>query len=204
MALMDLGNLAIERDDLEGARALYEAALKEFETVGDKTNIALMLANLANLARAQGDLDRAGSLALESLERQRETGNERCLAYARLYLGDICRDKGDLKDAWIHYRECLTMNAKIRHIAGVSECLEHMAWLAALDNQQQRAATLLGAAAGLRESTQMVLSPGDQMYHQRALDRAHRELDDAELNQAWDRGHAMDGEIAVASALVEA
>ena len=75
--LTNLGLATLERDGLEHALALHKESLALYETLGDKTGMALVLVNLGDAAREQGNHKRAVALYDDALGLYREVGNER-------------------------------------------------------------------------------------------------------------------------------
>jgi len=199
-ALDNLGNIALARGDLDAAEERYRDALAGFEAVHDTGNLALVLVHLANLYRARGDYDRASWSATRSLREQEKTGvNERIAAYAHLYLGDVERERRDFAGADGNYRVALEVSARIEHVAGVTECLEHIGWLRASTNPG--AAAVLAAADGVRRRRGIALPPVDGRYHQTALEELRRHLGGTAFDEAWNRGASMDWREAASFAL---
>jgi hypothetical protein len=86
---------------------------------------------------------------------------------------------------------------------GVVRSLERFSALAAAQNQAERAARLFGAAAGLRESMGMPLSPSEQKDQNRDVEAIRAVLGEEAFAAAWLQGRAMKQEQAVRYALEE-
>ena len=79
--------------------------------------------------------------------------------------------------------------------------LERFAELAAAKHAHERAATILGAAARLREESGLSIPPHEQREHTRVAAAARAALGDDAFDQAWREGRAMDLEEAVRYAM---
>ena len=71
----DLGEIAREHGELEGAQTLYARALELWRAMGDATGVARGAHNLAQAARDVGDLPRAADLLRESMAASAEMGD---------------------------------------------------------------------------------------------------------------------------------
>ena len=82
-------------------------------------------------------------------------------------------------------------------------CVEALAWIAASGRQYERAAVLLGAAAGLWRSMAMTLDGHQHLagYHRDCERQARQALGEAAFQAAYDRGLELSAEDALAYAL---
>jgi hypothetical protein len=80
-------------------------------------------------------------------------------------------------------------------------CLEGLARVAAMQGQAERAATLLGASAALREETGTPLSPVTRADHDHASEAAYEALGEQAFEAAWAAGNGMPFEESIAAAL---
>jgi non-specific serine/threonine protein kinase len=98
-------------------------------------------------------------------------------------------------------KEAVRIQDAIGHRWGMLTSLEALAWVAGSAGALERAAVLLGASAALSEELGIALFPDGQARHN-ACDAAVRAgLGEARYRAAWDRGHGLGHEQAVAVAL---
>jgi hypothetical protein len=83
----------------------------------------------------------------------------------------------------------------------MAEGLETLAAVAAACSAVERAATLAGAAAAIREAIAARAAPFDIAITSRLLDRTQATVSEKRWHHAWDRGRTLDPAAAVAHAL---
>ena len=81
VVMHNLGALAEEEGDLEGARRLFEESVAVKRTLGDSLGLALSLAKLGEVIGTQGDMRLAHQLLGESVSIQRELGDVHSVAF---------------------------------------------------------------------------------------------------------------------------
>jgi len=188
-ALHNLGIVAHEQGDLTRAAQCHEAALGLFRATDDAYGVAFVLASLGDTVRAAGDLPRALILYAESLDRFRQLGHSWGIAQALASLGDATRQGGDARQATRLYREMLLHSTQIGDRRALADGLERLAQAAAMDSQEVLAATLCGAAAALRDSSDIPpRSPLHQGDHERLLTTIQEHLGAAAFTVAWEDG----------------
>lgn len=211
--LMQLGWAAMRAGDYEQAAPPLEEALPLLRTTGYTTLIAFALAGLAELAVRRGQYDRAVPLLEESLALRRERGEKWGLATALGSLGWVALRRGDFKHMRALLGESLTLRVEIGDRGGIAWCLEKLAEAALLWAQTQvtalaiqgyqRAATVFGAASGLRASVGSVVDPADQPEYDRHLAALRAVLGEAAFAAAWTEGRALTLDQALREALAE-
>ena len=97
--------------------------------------------------------------------------------------------------------ESLTIAGDLTDPDAAAEALEGFAELAVAKRAPKRAATILGAAARLREAIGFPTPPHEERELERAAAAARAALGDAAFDRAWREGSAMDLEDAVRYAL---
>jgi predicted ATPase/class 3 adenylate cyclase len=196
-----LGIVAFLQGDHDQADALQEDALARFRELDDASAIATVLNNLGVTADDRGDLDRARQLYEEALELQRESGDTQSIAIYLGNLGEVVRDQGDFAGASAYYRESLHLWHQLKDRWNLTATLDGMAGLAISTGQPERAARLLGAAAGLRDAVKAILPANERADHEKNVAAIRDTLGDAALDEAWDLGRALTLDDAVAEAL---
>jgi predicted ATPase len=193
-------NLAL----LELARGRYaeaEPLLVECATLarglGDAHLLAVNLGNLSIAVRALGDGDKAAALLEESLALARNVGDRFLISEI---LGDRgraeCRD-GNLEAAEASLVESLTIADDLTDPDASAEALEGFAELAVAKHAAKRSATILGAAARLRDEMGLPIPMHEEHEHKRVAATARAALGDDAFDRAWREGRAMDLDEAV-------
>ena len=96
--------------------------------------------------------------------------------------------------------ESLLINIELGDKTAIAYCVEDFAGLAAGEGQPERALILAGAAAALRTEIDGPLPAGEQDALDRTLAPARRTLDQAGQDTAWQTGHGMGWDAALAYA----
>jgi non-specific serine/threonine protein kinase len=170
-------------------------------TLGEAQLLAVNLGNLAIVVHARGDSDKAVTLFEESLKLARKVGDSFLTSEALSARGRAeCRD-GNLESAEASFVESLTIAGDLTDPDAAAQALEGFAELAFATHAPKRAATILGAAARLREEIGLALSVREEREHKRLAAAARAALGDAAFDQAWREGSAMELEDAVRYAL---
>jgi predicted ATPase/class 3 adenylate cyclase len=202
-SLTTLGNLARAQGDRDRAVALLGESLAVRQSMQDRRGSAIVLNNLGVVAEDQGDIDQAASFYRESLAILQALGDKSGTAVTVSNLAAIAARRGDCEGAAQYYRDALLLRDELGDRPGIATCLEGMALLAQVQHLPDRAARLLGAAAALRESIGVALSPGDQAQYDRVLADARRDRDASAFDADWMTGRAMSVEDVVGYALKE-
>jgi len=88
-----------------------------------------------------------------------------------------------------------------QNVKGIAECLETLAAVGAARLEMERAATLAGAAASIREAIASRPAPFDVAITGRLLDRTKSTMTEKRWHRTWEKGRALDSVAAVAYAL---
>ena len=110
----------------------------------------------------------------------------------------------DLSGASALYRECLLLRREGSERSGAVTCLEGLGAVARGQGQPERAARLFAAAAALRAALGLPLWPDERPEHDAHLAALRAALGEDVLTAAWETGHALPWEKAVAEALEDA
>jgi tetratricopeptide (TPR) repeat protein len=183
-----LGSVA--RDGVE-ARLHYERALALYRKLDHAAGIAAALCSLGHLAAPGQDNAQERACLEECLEMCLASGDQRTRSYVFNNLGNIERYAGSLDRARELYRESLRLKREIGDDWAIAYTLEGCAALAAARQQGERAARLLGAAAGIRERLGTPLESAKQAEYQADLALARTLLDAATFESAWNEGKAL-------------
>jgi predicted ATPase/class 3 adenylate cyclase len=203
-ALINLGWAALRPGDYPLANARLEEALVLSRQLGDTRSVGFELSGLGEVALRQGDYARAQRLLEESLDLRRQLGNKWGVGVSLGTLGWVALCQGDYARAIARLGESLEVRREIGDMGGSAWCLERVAEVAAAQGQARKAVRLLAAAAALRGAIGSVVDPVDQPDYESRRAALRAELGQAQFTQAWDEGHALSLDQAIAQGLAAA
>jgi non-specific serine/threonine protein kinase len=197
----NLALVAMARAHFTDAEPLLVQCATLARTLGDVHLLAVNLGNLAIVVHARGDGEGSASLFEESLTLARDGGDSFLISQVLSATGRAeCRN-GNLESAEASFVESLTIAGDLTDPDPAAQALEGFAELAFATHAPKRAATILGAAARLREETGIPIPMYEEREHKRVAAAARTALGDAAFDQAWREGSAMELEDAVRYAL---
>jgi predicted ATPase/transcriptional regulator with XRE-family HTH domain len=199
--LHNLGRLARVEGDYERATALCEASLALARRQGFQVAIIWALHDLGEVARDQGAYDQAVALYKESLAIAQAIGSPSWPATIQNRLGEVAQAQGEYARAGALHRASLRVFRGLGQRRDALLCLEGLARVAEAQEHLRRSAVLYGAVAALREATGAQVPPLDRASYARSADRVRARLGQAAFAAAWDAGHAMPLDQAIAYAL---
>jgi predicted ATPase len=198
-----LGIVALYEGDFDAADELWRDCLAIARERDDQIGQAAALSNLSLNSVYRGDFDLAVAQAEEALALDRMIAYPEAVVdgldnLARAGLG--LEDYGQAHDLWV---EGLALAHQVDYKWGVAEFLEGLAGLAAALGENERAASLDGAASALRESVGATLPSVDRPEHERREALVRQRLGDEAWAAARSRGSELTVDRAVALALEE-
>ena len=197
--LLNLGDAATAQGASERAAQLYAEGLELFRRTGDKRGIAWAQEHLAGVSLAQGQTEQAAVLLTESLGLFQSAGDHGGGALVLNHLGRVAELGGDERRAAELFTESLGIFQARGVNWGIGWCLVGLASLAARYGQLERAARLLGAAQML------LINIGEfrvfGKYYSRTAAEVQTRLDAEAFAAAWNAGHALSRDAAIAYAL---
>jgi predicted ATPase/DNA-binding winged helix-turn-helix (wHTH) protein len=197
----NLGVALLERSQYAAAEPLLMECVKVARSLGDDHLLAVNLGNLAVIVFELGDADRATSLFEEAQMLVRNLGDSFLLSQTLNDQGRTeCRN-GKLQSAEASFLESLAIARELADPVATIWALERFAELAAAKHSHERATTILGAAARLREEIGLRIPPHEEREHKRVAAAARAALGDDAFNQARREGGAMTLDDAVRYAL---
>jgi predicted ATPase/class 3 adenylate cyclase len=104
-ALIAAGSIAYWQADLGRARQLYQLAVEQSRTLGDRRGMADALSNLAPVPMMTGDLPRARRLAAQARDLWQELGDDWQAALATMTLGMCFLLEGGYEQALAYFEE---------------------------------------------------------------------------------------------------
>jgi predicted ATPase/class 3 adenylate cyclase len=156
--------------------------------LGDRSATADALLLLGRTALHHGDYSRAAALYEESLTLSRAQRDKVAALRAMISLADVAVLREMFAQAETLYQEGLVVAMELGDRWWLTRCVEGMAILEAYQARFARVATLLGAAAELRDAIRSQHPPSNQ---EDAVQTARDKLGDHAFNHAWTRGRAM-------------
>ncbi|HMA34266.1 MAG TPA: tetratricopeptide repeat protein [Chloroflexia bacterium] len=186
--------------DFARALDLNEQSLACYRELGDKEGQSTALRHLGHLAEMQGDLDRAATLYEESLALLREVGHNYAIRMSLHNLGSLALQRQDYGRAESCFTERLTLARPEADRQGFGLSLAGLAGVAGGRGQAERAARLLGAAAAYLDLSDGLWWPPHRAVYEQTLAQARAQLDPATWTAAWQAGHALTPEQAIADA----
>jgi predicted ATPase/class 3 adenylate cyclase len=149
-SLAALGNVAYYRNDYRSAHQLHEEGLALRRHLGERRGIAASLQFLGSLAIAERSYETARELFAESLTIRRELGDKLGIANTLYGQGYIAWREGDATGATTLGVESLEIYRSLENRRGIATVRYLLAYVAAMQEQFERAAQLLGTADALR------------------------------------------------------
>ncbi len=200
-ALISLGFSALRAGDAHLANVRLEEALSLSRELGDARSMGFELSGLGEVALRLRDYTRATQLMQESLELRRQLGNKWGVGVSLGMLGWVAMRERDWDRAVARLGESLEVRQEIGDKGGSAWCLERLAGIAMAQGQSEKAVRMFGAAAVLRSSIGSVIDPVDQARYKKNINSLRAKLGRKRFKAAWDEGHAMTMEQAIAYAL---
>ena len=190
-ALSNLGNVRLYQGRLDEARTEYAEAAEVWRRAGDRHGIVTSSQNLANLELVAGHLDAAFARFDETIALARELDDGLLLSgllrdYARGLI-----EAGRTTDAETVLAEAYPIMRDFGHLWDVAGALELYAAIAAAGDAQERAATLLGAAARIRSSIGAMHRLDQTEVVERTLASVRAALGDAAFAAAYEQGQQL-------------
>lgn len=197
-SLINLADLAARQGLDTEADELYAESIGTFEANGDLWGMAHATSRLALVSRRNGDLAAARVRYNDALGLYRRIGDRRAEARMLAGLGDVTAQEGDMAGATAVYRESLTLRGELGDRAGIASTLERLAGVCEAD--PERAARLIGMAAGLREAIGAPLSATARAELDQYVASLLRTLSPASLDAAMADGRRTPLDVAIAYA----
>jgi non-specific serine/threonine protein kinase len=142
-ALLGLGRLHREMDEMQPARDRLTASAALFEALDDPRGLATALSRVALVAAADGDFARARALQERSLALFRAHGDRYGLATSLVHLGQALAAEGALAEARAAFEESLALFRALGELRRVSNTLHNLCLVALGQGDHARARALL-------------------------------------------------------------
>jgi predicted ATPase/DNA-binding SARP family transcriptional activator len=148
-ATAELGAVAISELDLDRAAALYEECLPLLRRQGNASRLGSSLGNLGTIAHMRADYETAVDYYREAITAHRSAGDGDGEAVNLHNLGRSELKLGHPDEGLEALRQSLVIARRLGYREVIAYCLGGFAELAMLEDDAERAATLLGASEHL-------------------------------------------------------
>lgn len=133
--------------DRSAAATAYERALAHYRSVSAEGPLpTLALCGLAACVAMLGDTERGVALCQECITRCQAQGEQWVRSWALFHLALICWLRRDLPQVTAHAREALRLKYRFHDYTGMAWCVQALSWVAAAEDDTQRAVVLFGIA----------------------------------------------------------
>ena len=166
-AIAELGGIAIHEGDLDRARERYEEAVPLFRQQGRQSRVAAALGNLGTIAHMQHDYATAVGYYDEAIELAKGSGD---IDGAAVNLHNLARSElalGRAEAGLEALRESLAIARDLGYREVIAYGLGGLAELAMIEDDPERAATMLGASEQLFHEIGAVASPDEAESRER-------------------------------------
>ena len=200
------GHVCLFAGDLHQTVVHYEDGLAVLPAAACDQQRALLLVCLSDAAGLAGDEERAVACHREVLALT-EAGSEFIRSWSSAWclwgLGAAAWRRGDLDRATGRHQQSLRLWEGLNNRMGSIWCVEVLAWIAASGRQYERAAVLLGAAAGRLQSMGTTLDSYQHLvgHHRDCEGQARQALGETAFQAAYHRGLDLPAGDAIAYAL---
>ena len=187
-ALYSYGNyLHVHRRFDESLPYLLES-LQQFRKLHDVYGMGFALARLGTTAFLTGDFDKARAHFNECLAVRTESEDTRGIGASFALLSALAMQQGEVAQAKGLCREALALFAELGTELDFADSLLVAAWIGALENKPQIAATLIGFSDTVSQNHNVRRDPAELEDYRRANEETRRRLDAEMFHEKWSAG----------------
>jgi predicted ATPase/class 3 adenylate cyclase len=157
----------------------------------------ILLLGLASNARFQGQFETAKKHFEVGLKMFERVGHKGFMTVMTTEIAHTERAMGNYSNAKNTYKETIKVFQDLGNRPAVAHQLECFAMIAVVEEQQQRAAKLFGAADAIREATGHEPTDEEEAAETQFMSRLHAMLSEAEFTALWAEGRSMTMEQAI-------
>jgi predicted ATPase/class 3 adenylate cyclase len=202
MALTNMaGVITITQGGLQKARPYYEEGIQLLRETGSHWLVAMTEFGFGLFNVAQGNYKEARAQFEVCRPLFTELKDNHRLSMIHSEFAHLERREGHSAQAKLLYRETIQAWQKLGHRAAVAHELECFAFIAKTEEEDERAARLLGAAEVLRERINLPMMPIERPEYDREVNDLRNNMEEATFARAWAEGRTMTMEQAIEYAL---
>jgi DNA-binding CsgD family transcriptional regulator/tetratricopeptide (TPR) repeat protein len=206
---MSLHNLAYAlsgQGDYGAAMTLFEESHTLYQLLQDPWGIANALAGMGYVTAQRGDYETARSHLEKAVLLRGVTEDRWSIAEALNLLGEVVQLQGELEQASTVHVKCLLLGHEIGNMAQMTLGLRHLAHIALMQRQDERAAHLYAAAQAIFDLNRGTLALTFTTPHdfQQQIEGLRTRLGDKDFAANWAIGEAMTRERVIEYALAAA
>jgi predicted ATPase/class 3 adenylate cyclase len=187
--------------DREEAQQAMERGGKLVQESGDRWASNMALLNMAMAASFLGDYEDARARFAALGPRFAELGDQHRVNMTKSELAHLDRREGKLDRAEAVYRETILEWKRLGHRAAIAHQLECFASIAQIRGNDERAASLNGAAEALREKIAIAMTPAEKVEYDQRVSQLQTTMDAKDFAEAWTKGRAMSMDQAITYAI---
>ena len=162
MALINLGNIAMDHQDLAKAEQFFIQAIPLLKLVMEQRGLSIVMSNLALATLRQGRLEQAETLLHDALALRESLGDLRGIAIVFLIFGELAREREEYVQSQAHYERALSEFRMLNDLAMLSNAFEGLAELKVAMGEFAAAASYFGGAFHARIAASMdIASPSE-------------------------------------------
>jgi len=200
-ALRFLAHSWQEQGSYAEAEAMLRRSMALYQQDNDIMGISVALNSLGDLYRQYERYAEAEAMFDQALALKRDLKNIDGIATGLLNLGYVLCRRAETVRAQACFREGLEIAQEMNNQQLIVMCLTGFAWVSALKGELERLALLLGSVDHLLSVIGYTLEPPDHADFQWLLAQAREQLSEDVFQAAWDKGHHLTLEAAVAYAV---
>ena len=196
---MDLRNALTVHGMVAMCQGRYSDAIEPYtecvaicRPLGLSWQLATSHLNLADALLHSGRAEDAIAGFRQALQLYRELGDDIFAARVINHIAHAALAGNDVAHADRLARDALTSFAEHGERQGMAEGLDTLAAVAAARSEGERAATIAGAAAAIRETIASQPAPFDVAITGPLLQRIKASVSEEQWHRSWDRGRALD------------
>jgi hypothetical protein len=191
------------RTDPASAGRWLEQATETARGTSNPYAMAMVAQMRGRIASLSGRPAEARQLFLEAAGQFRAIDDRNMELVCLSEVAHVLRREGLLDEAEAMYRETIHRWQHGGNRGAIANQLECFGYLAIARGAPLRAATLLGAAQGLREGAVAPMLPQEELVYEAEIDRLRSQLPEDVRASAWAEGRRMTSDEAVAFAISE-
>jgi predicted ATPase/DNA-binding SARP family transcriptional activator len=196
-----LASLHLRLGNHAQALAMCEESLRINRACRDTEGTADALRVLAQIVDARGDTLRARQLGEAALALHRSLNHQLGMGLDYALFGDLACKQGDDAGALEQYQRCLSLWRERENTVNSAAVLDRVAQILSRLGDSVRGATLLGAAAAIREQAGARLAANEQASRDDTIQACRLALGEAAFADAWATGRLLTPAQAIGLAL---